>query len=91
MILVYHFILSTNEIFVVSYGTGYQSTYLATNNLKVPFFLPTVWCFFLQLAAEKKTPFFVQLKQIFGPSYFVRALASFRIYLVTVLRDLVTF
>ena len=43
MILVYHFILSTNEIFVVSYGTGYQSTYLATNNSKVPFFLPTVY------------------------------------------------
>ena len=43
MILVYHFILSTNEIFVVSYGTGYQSTYLATNNSKVPFFLPTVF------------------------------------------------
>ena len=42
MILVYHFILSTNEIFAVSYGTGYQSTYLATNNSKVPFFLPTV-------------------------------------------------
>ena len=29
---------------------------------------------FLQLADEKKTPFLVQLKQIFGPSYFVRAL-----------------
>ena len=29
---------------------------------------------FLQLAAEKKTPFLVQLTQIFGPSYFVRAL-----------------
>ena len=43
MILVYHFILSTNEIFVVSYGTGYQSTYLGTNNSKVPFFLPTVY------------------------------------------------
>ena len=43
MILVYHFILSTNEIFVVSYGTGYQSTYLATNNSKVRFFLPTVY------------------------------------------------
>ena len=25
------------------------------------------WCLFLQLAAEKKTPFLVQLKQIFGP------------------------
>ena len=32
------------------------------------------WCHFLQLAAEKKTPFLVQLKQIFGPSYFDRAL-----------------
>ena len=32
------------------------------------------WCLFLQLAAEKKTPFLVQLKQIFGPSYFVTAL-----------------
>ena len=32
-----------NEIFVVGYGQGYQSTYLATNNLKVPFFLPTVY------------------------------------------------
>ena len=30
---------------------------------------------FLQLAAEKKTPFLMQLKQIFGPSYFDRALA----------------
>ena len=30
---------------------------------------------FLQLAAEKKTPL-VQLKQIFGPSYFVRALVG---------------
>ena len=29
---------------------------------------------FLQLAAEKKTPFLVQLKQIFGPSYFDRTL-----------------
>ena len=32
---------------------------------------------FLQLEAEKKTPFFVQLKQIFGRSYFDRALAVF--------------
>ena len=32
---------------------------------------------FLQLAAEKKTPFFLQLKQIFGPSYFDRALPFF--------------
>jgi hypothetical protein len=30
----------------------------------------------LQLAAEKKTQFLVQLKQIFGPSYFVRALGD---------------
>ena len=30
--------------------------------------------FFLQLAAEKKTPFLVLLKQVFSPSYFVRAL-----------------
>ena len=29
---------------------------------------------FLQLAAKKKTSFLVQPKQIFGPSYFVRAL-----------------
>ena len=29
---------------------------------------------FLQLAAEKKNPFLVWLKQIFGPSYFVKAL-----------------
>ena len=29
---------------------------------------------FLQLEAEKKTQFLVQFKQIFGPSYFVRAL-----------------
>jgi hypothetical protein len=28
------------------------------------------------LTAEKKTPFLVQLKQIFGPSFFVRALIS---------------
>jgi hypothetical protein len=31
-------------------------------------------CLFLQLAAEKKTPFLVQLKQIFSPSYFDKAL-----------------
>ena len=31
------------------------------------------WCLVLQLAAEKKTPFLVQLKQMFGPSCFVRA------------------
>jgi hypothetical protein len=31
---------------------------------------------FLQLAAEKKIPFWVQLKQTFGPSYFVRALGK---------------
>ena len=30
----------------------------------------------LQLAAEKKMPFLVQLKQIFGPSYFDRALVG---------------
>ena len=35
------------------------------------------WCLFLQLAPEKKTPILVQLKQMFGPSYFVRALATF--------------
>ena len=29
---------------------------------------------YLQLAAEKKTTFLVQLTQIFGPSYFDRAL-----------------
>ena len=45
MILVWHFIVSTNEIFVAGYGLGYQSTYLATNNSKVPFFLPTVYAF----------------------------------------------
>ena len=32
----------SNEKFVDTYWTGYQSTYLATNNSKVPFFLPTV-------------------------------------------------
>ena len=32
------------------------------------------WCLFLQLAAKKKTPFLVQLKQIFDPSNFDRAL-----------------
>ena len=31
---------------------------------------------FLQLAAEKNTPFMVQLKKIFSPSYFVRALVA---------------
>ena len=31
---------------------------------------------FLQLAAERKTPFLVQLKQILGPSYFDRALVA---------------
>ena len=31
---------------------------------------------FLLLSAEKKTPFLVQLKQIFGPSYFDRALVQ---------------
>ena len=31
---------------------------------------------FLHLAAEKKTPLMVQLKQIFGPSYFVRVLVG---------------
>ena len=30
--------------------------------------------YFLQLATKKKTPFLVQLIQIFGPSYFVTAL-----------------
>jgi hypothetical protein len=33
---------------------------------------------FLQLAAEKKTQFLVQLKQIFGSSYFVKALSNFK-------------
>ena len=33
-----------------------------------------IWCLFLQPTAEKKTPFLVHPKQIFGPSYFVRAL-----------------
>ena len=32
----------SNEKFEDTYWTGYQSTYLATNNSKVPFFLPTV-------------------------------------------------
>ena len=31
---------------------------------------------FLQLAAERKTPLLVQLKQILGPSYFDRALVA---------------
>jgi hypothetical protein len=31
---------------------------------------------FLQLAAEKKALFWVQLKQPFGPSYFVKALGK---------------
>ena len=31
------------------------------------------WCLLLQLATEKKTSFSVQLKQIVGPYYFVRA------------------
>ena len=35
---------------------------------------------FLQLAAEKKAPFLVHPKQIFGPSYFARALKFMRIY-----------
>ena len=30
----------------------------------------------LQLATDKKTPFLVKLKQIFGPSFFVRALGK---------------
>ena len=41
---------------------------------QVLFELHQKWCPFLQLAAEKKAPFLVQLKKIFGPSYFVRAL-----------------
>jgi hypothetical protein len=32
---------------------------------------------FLQVAAEKKALFLVQLKQIFGPSYFVTALINY--------------
>ena len=39
---------------------------------------------YLQLAAEKKTPFLVQLEQFFGPSYFVKALVSGR-YFYTIL------
>ena len=31
---------------------------------------------FLQLAAEKKTPFLVQLEVFLGPSYFVMALVA---------------
>ena len=31
---------------------------------------------FLKLAAEKKALFLVHLKQIFGPSYFVKAIVS---------------
>ena len=38
MILVYHIFLPTNEIFVGGYGLGQESTYLAMNNSKVPFF-----------------------------------------------------
>ena len=34
-----------NEILGVGYGQGYQSTYLATNNSKAPFFLPTVYTY----------------------------------------------
>ena len=44
---------------------------------------------FLQMAAEKKTPFLVQLEIFFGPSYFVNALlvttASLYIFSFTVL------
>ena len=40
----------------------------------LPFELHQKWCLFLQLAAEKKTSFLVQLKQIFCPFYFARAL-----------------
>ena len=32
----------------------------------------------MQWAALKKTTFLVQLKQIFGPSYFVRALNEYK-------------
>ena len=38
---------------------------------------------FLQLAAEKKTPFLVQLKQTLGSSYFERALARYRFSIAT--------
>ena len=34
------------------------------------------WFLFLQLAAEKKTPFFGAAEQIFSPSYFDRALVD---------------
>ena len=35
---------------------------------------------FPQLPAVKKTPFLVQLKQIFGPSYFVTGLHRFNFF-----------
>ena len=45
-------------------------------------FVPTVQKIvsFLQLIAEKKTLFLVQLKQIFDPSYFDRALHNLFIH-----------
>ena len=58
MILVHHFILSTNKIFVVSYEQGYQSTYLATNNSKVLLFLPTVQSLSIE-TLQFQTPDFV--------------------------------
>jgi hypothetical protein len=36
------------------------------------------WCIFLQLAAKKKTPFWVQLKQISRSSYFVGGVTTLR-------------
>ena len=35
---------------------------------------------FFTAGSEKKTPVLVQLKQIFGPSYFIRALGSKRCF-----------
>jgi hypothetical protein len=43
---------------------------------QVLFELHKKWCLFLQLVAEKMTKFWVQLKQIFGPSHLVRALGE---------------
>ena len=39
------------------------------------------WSLFAQLAAEKRTPFLVQLKQIFGPSYFDSALGAEHLFI----------
>ena len=43
---------------------------------QVLFELHQIWCLFYSWRLRKKTPFLVQPKQIFGPSYFVRALVA---------------